>query len=730
MARIAFWSLNYNISTGGNRVESALTCKRCGADNRENIDFCETCGAKMERDCPACGVALPLAAAFCGSCGHSLADDVPQSQSQEFGSPSSYTPSHITRQILSARDTLEGERKHVTVLFADIQGSTQLIERMDPEQAGKLLARPIQLMMDAVHRFEGTVNRVVGDGIMALFGAPLAHEDHAVRACYAALAMQEAARHYAEESRREYGFEIQLRVGLNSGEVVVGTIGNDLSMDYDVVGMTAHLASRMEQLALPGTIRLTPNTLRLAEGFVEVESLGPVPVKGVEQPIELFDLTGASAARTRLLASAGRGLTRFVGRDQEVAILYEALERAGTNHGELVAIVGEAGVGKSRICYEFLRSHRLEDWLVLEGGAVSYGETSPWLPVIGLLRRYFEIEAGDDKRRIAEKIGGKLLMLDNALKPALAPVLALFDVPVEEPEWSVLNQSERHRLTLDAVKGLFILESQTQPIVLVFEDLHWVDRETQDFLDGLVESLPSSRILVLTNYRPEYKHEWGGRSYYTQARIDPLGSESAADLVGGLLGNDPDLATLKQVLIERTEGNPLFLEESVRMLIEMEALSGKPGAYQLRQDVPTLDIPASVHAIIGARIDRLAPEAKRLLQCAAVIGNRFLFALLEAVAETPADTLRHSLNALKEAEFVFERQLFPDLEYSFKHALTHEVTYGSILRDRRNALHRLIGETIESQYSDRPDIYRTLHYHFTCAEAWDKLAQLHLSVAQ
>jgi predicted ATPase len=277
---------------------------------------------------------------------------------------------------------------------------------------------------------------------------------------------------------------------------------------------------------------------------------------------------------------------------------------------------------------------------------------------------------------------------------------------------------------------LFILESQTQPIVLVFEDLHWVDRETQDFLDGLVESLPTSQILVLTNYRPEYKHEWGGRSYYTQARIDPLGSESAADLVGGLLGNDPNLATLKQVLIERTEGNPLFLEESVRTLIEMEILSGKPGAYQLKKDVPTLDIPASVHAIIGARIDRLPPEAKRLLQCAAVIGNRFSFAVLEAIDETPVDTLRHSLNILKEAEFVFERQLFPDLEYSFKHALTHEVTYGSILRDRRTALHRLIGETIENQYSDRLDLYRTLHYHFTCAEAWDKLAQLHLSMAQ
>jgi len=684
----------------------------------------------MERDCPACGIAIPLAAFFCGSCGHSLADDVPQSQPKDFGNPYSYTPSHITRQILSARATLEGERKHVTVLFADIQGSTKLIERMDPEQARKILARPIQLMMDAVHRFEGTVNRVVGDGIMALFGAPLAHEDHAVRACYAALAMQEAARHFAEESRREHGFEIQLRVGLNSGEVVVGTIGNDLSMDYDVVGMTAHLASRMEQLALPGTIRLTPSTLHLAEGFVEVKSLGPVPVKGVDEPIELFDLIGASAARTRLLASAGRGLTQFVGRDKEVEILYEALKRAGTEDGELVAIVGEAGVGKSRICFEFIRSHRLDDWLVLEGGAVSYGETSPWLPVIGLLRRYFEIGVDDDKRRIAEKIGGKLLMLDITMKPALSPVLALFDIPVEDPEWSVLNQSERHRRTLDAVKGLFILESQTQPIVLVFEDLHWVDRETQDFLDGLVESLPTSRILVLTNYRPEYRHEWGGRSYYTQTRIDPLGSESAADLVGGLLGNDPGLATLKQVLIERAAGNPLYLEESVRALIEMEILNGNPGAYQLQQDVSTIEIPASVHAIISARIDRLSPEAKRLLQSAAVIGNRFSYAVLEAIAETPVDTLRLSLNILKEAEFVFERQLFPDLEYSFKHALTHEVTYGSILQDRRIALHRLIGETIETQYSDRIDLYRTLHYHFTCAEAWDKLAQLHLSITQ
>jgi len=711
-------------------VESAIACNLCGADNREAVEFCETCGARLKRVCPACNAGLPLTAAFCGACGHDLARPGPQSDSTAFGKPESYTPSHIAKQILSARATLEGERKQVTVLFADIQGSTKLISQMDPEQARKALDRPIELMMDAVHRFEGTVNRVVGDGIMALFGAPLAHEDHAVRACYAALAMQDAARDYAEQSRREHGFEIQLRVGLNSGEVVVGTIGNDLSMDYDVVGMTAHLASRMEQLATPGAIRLTPDTLRLAEGFVEVKSLGPVPVRGLEDPLEVFDLTGASAARTRLAASAARGLGRFVGRDQEIAALYESLERARSDHGELVAIVGEAGVGKSRLSFEFLRSHHLDDCLVLEGSAVSYGESSAWFPVIGLLQQYFGVEEGDDKRRIAEKIGGKTLMLDAELKPALPPLLTLFDVPVDESEWGALNQSQRHRFTIDAIKGLLLRESQAQPIVVMFEDLHWLDRETQDFLDSLVESLPSSRILLLTNFRPEYKHDWGGRTYYTQVRIDPLGSESSADLAQALMGDDPSLSKLKRILIDRTAGNPLFLEESVRTLLETGMLTGKPGDYRLKQNVPAPEIPASVQAIIAARVDRLSPEAKKLLQCAAVIGQRFSFELLETVSEAPIETLRLGLESLKEAEFVYETQLFPELEYTFKHALTHEVTYGSILKDRRNSLHRRIGEIIEKNYSHRPDLYGSLHYHFTCAEAWDRLAQLHLRLAQ
>ena len=711
-------------------MASTVACNLCGVDNREGVEFCETCGARLKRVCPACSADLPLTAAFCGSCGHDLARPAPQSDSPAFGKPEAYTPSHIARQILSTRAMLEGERKQVTVLFADIQGSTGLISQMDPEQARKVLDRPIEVMMNAVHRFEGTVNRVMGDGIMALFGAPLAHEDHAVRACYAALSMQESARDYAEQSRREQGFEIRLRVGLNSGEVVVGTIGNDLSMDYDVVGMTAHLASRMEQLAPPGGIRLTPHTLRLAEGFVEVESLGPVPVKGVKEPMEVFDLTGASTARTRLMASAARGLGRFVGRDQEIEILNEALERATRDRGELVAIVGEAGVGKSRLSYEFLRSHRLEKCLVLEGGSVSHGETSAWLPVVGLLRQYFQVEEGDDKRRIAEKVAGKTLMLDATLKPALSPLLVLFDVPVEEQEWIGLSPSQRHRLTLDAVKGLLLCESQVQPVVLVFEDLHWIDRETQDFLDSLVESLPGGRILLLTNYRPEYKHDWGGRTYYRQIRIDPLGAESAAELARALMGDEPGLETLKSVLIERTAGNPLFLEESVRTLLETGVLSGEPGAYRLMQNVPTPEIPASVQAIIAARIDRLSPEAKKLLQCAAVIGQRFTFAILKAVAETSEETMRLALDSLKETEFVYEAQLFPELEYTFKHALIREVAYGGILQERRRALHGQIGDIIMSEYTRRPDLFGTLNYHFSSAEAWDKLARLHLSLTQ
>ena len=476
--------------------------------------------------------------------------------------PRSYTPMLLAEQILHTKSTLEGERKQVTVLFADLKGSMELLADRDPEEARQLLDPVLERLMAAVHRYEGTVNQVLGDGIMALFGAPLAHEDHAVRACYAALAMQEAIHRYAAEVRRAHGIEVQIRVGINSGEVVVRAIGNDLHMDYSAIGQTTHLAARMEQFAPPGSIRLTAETLRLAEGLVQVTALGPVPVKGLPEPVDVFELVGAVSTRTRLQAFAARGLTRFVGRQTELKALRETLDRAGSGHGQVVALIGEPGVGKTRLFYEFTRSHRTQRWLLLESGSVSYGKATAYLPIRDLLRVYFQIEDRDDERRIREKLIGKLLTLDAALGPTLPAFLALLDVPVEDQAWQALDPPQRRQRTLQAIKRLLLRESQVQPLLLVFENLHWIDTETQALLDSLIESLPTARMLLLV-YRPEYQHSWGSKTYYTQLRIDALPTESAHELLAALLGDDVGLTPLKQRLIERTEGNPFFLEESV-----------------------------------------------------------------------------------------------------------------------------------------------------------------------
>ena len=442
-------------------------------------------------------------------------------QSQE-RAPLFYTPAHLAEKILTSRSALEGERKQVTVLFADLKGSLELLADRDPEEARQLLDPVLERMMAAVHRYEGTVNQVMGDGIMALFGAPIAHEDHAVRACYAALAMQEAIRRYSDEVRRGHGVEVQIRVGLNSGEVVVRAIGNDLHMDYSAIGQTTHLAARMEQLAPPGSIRLTADTLRLAEGWVQVTPLGPVPVKGLPAPVEVCELVGAGPARTRLQAFAARGLTPFVGRQAELAALHQALEQAGAGHGQVVAVIGEPAIGKTRLFHEFTHASRTQGWLLLESSSTSYGKATPYLPVIDLLKAYFQIEDRDDGRRIREKLTGRLLTLDPALGPSLPAFLALLEVPVEDPHWQALDPSQRRQRTLDALKRLLLRESQVQPLLLVFENLHWIDTETQAFLDGLVESLPAARLLLLVNYRPEYQHGWGTKTYYTQLRLDPL----------------------------------------------------------------------------------------------------------------------------------------------------------------------------------------------------------------
>jgi class 3 adenylate cyclase/tetratricopeptide (TPR) repeat protein len=672
-----------------------MKCPRCQAENDAGARFCEDCGARLEAACPRCGTPVTPGKKFCRSCGAALTTE----PAGRFAGPESYTPKHLAEKILTSRAALEGERKQVTVLFADLKGSMELLADRDPEEARKLLDPVLERMMEAVHRYEGTVNQVMGDGIMALFGAPLAYEDHAVRACYAALRMQESVKRYAEGVRRREGILVQIRVGLNSGEVVVRSIGSDLHMDYSAIGPTTHLASRMEQMATPGTILIAPETLRLAEDYVQVTALGAMAVKGLAHPVDLYEVTGAGTGRSRLQAAAARGLTRFVGRDPEMEQLRQALARAAEGHGQVVAVIGEAGVGKSRLVYELTNSHRLEGWLVLESASVPYGRATSYLPVIVLLKGYFKIQDRHDLREIREKMTGKLLTLDRALEPTLPALLALLDPTADDSKWQTSDPVERRQRSLDAVKQLLLREAREQPLLVIFEDLHWIDGETQTVLDTLVDSLGSARLLLLVNYRPEYQHAWGGKTYYSQLRLDALPAESTGELLDGLLGDDSELASLKQLLV--TRGNPFFLEETIRTLVETKALVGERGRYRMTQPLQAIQVPPTVQAVLAARIDRLPPDDKRLLQVASVVGEDVPWLLLRAITEIPDEALRRGLDHLQATEFLYETGLFPDLEYSFKHALTHEVTYGGLLQERRRELHARIVDAIETLHRDR-----------------------------
>jgi len=555
-----------------------VKCPRCSAESPPASKYCGTCGSLLAAVCANCGKQSPLGQKFCGECGTALGG---ASNAVKFSSAESYTPRHLAEKILTSRAALQGERKQVTVLFADIKGSLELLADRDPEEARMLLDPVIERMMEAVHRYEGTVNQVMGDGIMAIFGAPVSHEDHAVRACYAALRMQATIAQFSAEMRRTQGVSIQVRIGLNSGEVVVRSIGNDLHMDYTAVGQTTHLAARVEQLAMPGSILVTADCLRLAEGYVETKPLGPVAVKGMPAPVEVHEVIAAAPVRSRLQAAAARGLTPFVGRRLEMETLHEALRRSAAGKGQVLAVVGEPGVGKSRLLHEFIHSPHTRGWLVVESSSISYGHATSYLPLIDFLKSYFKIAERDDTRTIREKVTGKIVLLDQSLQESVPPVLELLGALPEDHPFRLLEPSQRQQQTARAITHLMTTESRIQPIVVVFEDLHWNDTLTLGLLRAVVSSIRDSRVLLLVSYRPEHDDEWKEQPHYTQILLNPLGQESVEQLLQVLLGEEPQLDSVKKFLIDRTGGNPFFVEEIVRTLVETEVFAGARGRYRL-----------------------------------------------------------------------------------------------------------------------------------------------------
>jgi class 3 adenylate cyclase len=700
-----------------------MRCASCGFENEAGAQFCEECGAKLVSACPGCGHEVRPSAKFCSACGTPLAvwtpTPRPQSLMPRLQSPLSYTPPHLAQRILAeqaaleARGASEGERKTITALFADLKGSTALIEGLDPEEARAILDPALQLMMDAVHRYEGYVAQALDDGIFALFGAPIAHEDHPQRALYAALRMQEEMRRYGDQVRLKHGVPLAMRVGVNTGEVVVRSIRKeDLQTDYVPVGHSTNLAALMEQMATPGSILLTEYTRKLVEGYFELKALGAAAIKGVEAPLPVYEVLGAGPLRTRLQVAVQRGLTRFVGRQSEMEQIRRALEQAKAGQGQIVGVMGEPGLGKSRLFYEF-RLTAQSGCLVLEAYSVSYGKASPYLPLLELLKSYFQIASHDDERTRREKVIGKVLGLDRTLEDTLPYLFTLLGI--EDPTSSLqqMDPQIRRQRTFAALKRLFLRESLNQPLILIFEDLHWIDSETQGFLDTLSESIASAKILLLVNYRPEYRPQWGQKTYYTQLRLAPLGRAEAAELLSALLGNSPSLKVLKQLILEKTDGTPFFMEEVVQTLAEEGVLLGERGTYRLEKTPPELHIPSTVQGVLAARIDRLAPDEKALLLQLAVLGREFPLSLARHVVSHPEEELYRLLSSLQHKEFLYEQPAFPEVEYLFKHALTQEVAYGTVLQDRRRALHERTAQAIEALYRfTLEDHYSELAHHY------------------
>jgi adenylate cyclase len=704
----------------------AVICGSCRHENRAGAKFCEECGAKLPRACGACGHPARDGARFCDECGQPLERPAPAGRGAAPAEPATaaapatavadvadrfarrlggYTPRHLAEKILTSRAALEGERKLVTVLFADCAGFTELSTRLDPEDLHGVMDGCFQQLIEAVHRYEGTVNQFTGDGVMALFGAPIAHEDHAVRAVAAALTIQLAARAYGETLRRERGFGFAMRIGLNTGPVVVGRIGDDLRMDYTAQGETVNLAARLQSAAEPGGVLISDATHRVVSGYFVTDELPPLVLKGFAAPVRAFVVRGRRR-RARFHVSLERGITPLVARDRELAFLRDGLDRARAGRPEVISIVGEAGVGKSRLAWELRRAAGDADVTWLEAQCAPHADALPFAVVGQLLRANFGMDEGEPEAAQMKRVEAGVTAIDAALDwtaPYLKHLLAL---PAPALDADGLDQVQRRRRMIEAVKAIVLAGAARRPLVLAIEDLQWIDRNSEDLFASVIDALPGHRVMIVTTYRPGYVPPWHDRAFHQRLTVDALGDDETLAMLSASLGGETSPA-MRRLVAERAGGNPLFVEELVRYLREREVVLDCDGTA-----LTGAEVPATIHDILTARIDRLPESLKRTLQLASVLGSEFSLRLLETIAPREID-LPADLSELVRLQLLRERETFPEARYAFTHLLIRQVAYEALLLRARAELHGRAAAALERLYADRVDeVLREVADHY------------------
>lgn len=708
-----------------------MKCPKCQFANPEGVNFCVECGNKLEKICPECGYNNFLSYKFCGGCGHKLrlSKETPQkdlSIDEKLNKIRKYLPKGLTEKILSQRDRIEGERKQVTVMFCDMENFTTLSELLDIEEAYSIVDRIYEILIHKVHDYEGTVNDMTGDGIMALFGAPVALEDAPQRAVRSSLAIHREIVKFSDRLKREKKDipPIKMRIGIHTGPVVVGTVGNDLRVEFKAVGDTVNLASRVEGQAQPGATYVTEDTYKLIEGLFRFEALGQREVKGKEEPINVYRVIAPSTRRTRFDVSAHRGLTPFVGRERELELLLDGFERTKAGRGQAFSILAEAGVGKSRLLYEFRKAVANEDVTFLEGKCLSYSRGVAYHPIIDILKANFDIRETDRDSEVIEKvkIGLAVLGADEASTlPYLLELLSVKDSGIDQIPMSPAARKDR---IMRALRRIVLKGSEIKPLIMAFEDLHWIDKSSEDSLKDLLDSISGANIFLIFTYRPEFVHSWGGKSYHSQLTLNQLSNRESLLMVSHLLGTVDIEKNLEELVLEKAEGVPFFIEEFLKSFKELEIIKKSNGRYQLVENIQEMTIPSTIQDVIMARVDSLPEGAKELLQTGSVIEREFGYELINRVACLQEQDLLSHLSSLKDVELLYERGVYSQSTYIFKHALTREVVYDLILDSKKMRLHEQIANAIEEVYKDNiAEYYEVLAGHYTKSENYEKGAQ-------